>query len=106
MIGAVVVVHVPILSEVCVDLGKAYWVASVEKLGQCAVGAFVFALGCRRESSNGEHAFAGEPCFSRCEVSAVVGGKRVAVIRKDLLGFAVGGERFGKHGARISTVFR
>ena len=99
------VVDLAIFSQICVDLSKTDWVACIEELGQRAVRAFVFSLGCRGETSNSKNTLASEPSFSSREKTTVIGGERIAIVGKDFLRFAVGGERCGQYGARISTVF-
>ena len=106
LVPSSLVVNLAIFSQICVDLNKADWVACIEKLGQRTVRSLVFSLGCRGETSNSKYTLAGEPSFSSREKTTVVGGKRIAVVRKDFLRFAVGGERCGQRSARISTVFR
>ena len=99
------VVDLAVFSQICVDLSKADWVACIEELGQCAVRALVFSLGCRGETSNSKNTLAGEPGFSSREKATVVGGERIAIVGKDFLRFAVGSERCGQYGACVSTVF-
>ncbi len=47
LVTSSLVVNLAIFSQICVDLSKANWVACIEELGQRAVRALVFSLGCR-----------------------------------------------------------